>query len=74
MGEIEFHDENNLTLTEYTHLNPNSSIGIPKLFAKTFVNQFTGAKYPNLYRLVGDKFSKKGFKGSPFGDACKNTS
>ena len=32
MGEIEFHDENNLTLTEYTHLNPNSPVGLPKMF------------------------------------------
>jgi len=36
-GEFEFHDENTFTLTEYSNLNPNVSVNMPKTFEKMFI-------------------------------------
>ena len=73
MGEIEFHDENNFTLTECTHLNPNSPVSLPGFFEKTFISQYTSAKYDVIYNIMGEKFSKKGLKGTVWENSEKSS-
>lgn len=71
-GEFEFHDENTFTLTEYSNLNPNVSVNMPKTFEKMFIQSFVNGKFNILQNLMGKNYSKKGFAGSPYDSYIKN--
>ena len=71
-GEFHFHDENTFTLTEYSNLDPNISINMPKTFEKLFIQSFVNGKFEILRSLMGKNYSKKGFTGTPYENFIKN--
>jgi len=73
VGEITFTDPDNLTLTAYSHFNPNASLSIPEVFEKMFGRTFVNGWYINLAGIMGVK-SKAGFKGSEYESVIKNFS
>ena len=71
-GEFEFHDENTFTLTEYSCLDANISMNMPKTFEKIFIQSFVNGKHETLKSLMGKNYSKKGFTGSEYESCIKN--
>ena len=71
IGEITFIDHETLTLTAYSHFNPNASVSIPEVFEKMFGRTFVNGWHLNLSSIMGLK-SKGGFKGSAYEPIVKN--
>jgi len=62
-----------LTLTAYSHFNPNASLSIPEVFEKMFGRTFVNGWHVNLAGIMGVS-SKAGFKGSAYESVVKNFS
>ena len=71
VGEIIFTNEDTLTLTAYSHFNPNASLSPPEVFEKMFGRTFVNGWHLNLAGIMGVK-SKAGFKGSAYENVIKN--
>ena len=65
IGEIEFKNDNTLTLTAYSHFNPQSTLSVPEVFEKMFGRTFVNGWYNNLNSYMGHS-SKLGFKGTGY--------